>query len=237
MNNELLRIAEEMHICAHSFTVPTRKAVDVWAHDLYAVLDGIPSAVPASSGEGDEVTEEMIAAGRAAVFQVWSTQGVIDCYKAMRKVAPHRSAAPASASVQPVAQTSDEMLVDYLFARYVTEIDGECDNPTDTDALWDNMGADYQRIANIFDRGLLAAPQPPASQPVAGMVTDAITGAMWVAGRNAFVKYADRYALVNAAEPAYIVADVAPAEIYKAMVAALHPPTGRVSGAECGGGE
>lgn len=39
MENELLRIAEEMHVCAHSFTVPTRKAVDVWAHDLYAAVD------------------------------------------------------------------------------------------------------------------------------------------------------------------------------------------------------
>ncbi len=39
LQDEVRRIADEMHTCAHTFTKPTRKAVDVWAHDLYEALN------------------------------------------------------------------------------------------------------------------------------------------------------------------------------------------------------
>lgn len=37
------RVAEEMHVCAHSFTTPNRKAVDVWAHDLFDAVSAAPT--------------------------------------------------------------------------------------------------------------------------------------------------------------------------------------------------
>ncbi len=53
------------------------------------------------------------------------------------------------------------------------------------------------------------------SQPAP--MPDEITGKMWSAGRNEFLKYAQEYGRTKTFDESAVIADVAPAEIYRAM--------------------
>lgn len=75
-----------------------------------------------------------------------------------------------------------------------------------------------------FPLDLVAEHVEPA--PEAGAVVPAgeMTGKQWIAGRDAFVLYADRYEKADKHELRCAIADVAPAEIVKAVSAASPPP-------------
>jgi hypothetical protein len=74
-----------------------------------------------------------------------------------------------------------------------------------------------------WKHGFLAVPAGEAARG-GGDARDRITGDQWVAGRDAFVRYADRYRDARTYELASAIADVAPAEIYKAIEAAAPNP-------------
>jgi hypothetical protein len=108
---------------------------------------------------------------------------------------------PDPPAADPLAQTvTDEMVQAALRASGVLN----------------RGGADERNyLRGIIEAALRARESAPAQED-----DDRITGAQWKAGREVFVIYADRYSRADSAEPSYIVADVAPAEIFKAMIEA-----------------
>jgi hypothetical protein len=135
---------------------------------------------------------------------------------------PHRSAVPASASVQPVAWLVRRHYPDGGYTDWLFKLESETHVHKEM----------RDTIIPLFDH----PPQPPASQPVAGMVTDEMIERACQAyfvdptdnPRGESVTYWD--ALAEDSEAVRI-------SMRYALEAALHPPTDRVSGAECGGGE
>lgn len=103
--------------------------------------------------------------------------------------------------------------IEYLFGRVAA--DGSCAPAMANSAL--------DRLRQI--EAAIRALAPPAPADNGAPDDDDIDGAMWLAGRTAFNKYAERYHLADSYEKTVVVSDIAPAEIYRAMLAArrAHP--------------